>query len=121
MIEWEVEDSIRELVIPKLILQPVVENSVIHGLSPQKKDNRIRISCQRLDGHLIFHVEDNGKGIPAAKINTIHECKKQSDSIGISNVHSRLVLFGDETCGVFFRDCANGADVKLVCRILEMD
>lgn len=120
-IEWEVEEGIRELVIPKLILQPVVENSVIHGLSPQNKNNLIRICCQRNEGHLIFHVADNGKGIPAAKISTIHECKEQSDSIGISNVHSRLVLFGDDTCGVFFQDCANGADVMLVCRILEMD
>lgn len=120
-VEWELEEDIGELMIPKLILQPIVENSVIHGLSPGRMNNWIKISCRKEDGYLIFHVVDNGMGIPAHKLDTICSEESPGGSIGISNVHSRLTLFGDETCGVFYQDCSNGANVRLVCKILEPD
>lgn len=118
---WEIGEDIRDQIIPKLILQPVVENSVIHGLSPGKADNRIKITCRRKEGYLIFHVVDNGAGIPAYKLNTIRDNKSPDAGIGISNVHSRLTLFGDETCGVYYEDCLQGASVRLVCKILARE
>lgn len=119
-VEWEIGNGIGEQIIPKLILQPIVENSVIHGLSPGRSDNRIKISCCRQDEYLIFHVIDNGVGIPAHRLDTIQDNKLLKDSIGISNVHSRLRLFGDETCGVYYQDCTKGANVRLVCKILDV-
>lgn len=118
-VTWELADNIGMQVIPKLILQPVVENSVIHGLSPSRPDNRIVISCRQKDDYLIFHVKDNGTGLSPDQLATILDCQAQSDSIGISNVHSRLVLFGDENCGIFFQSCQKGASVILICKVLK--
>lgn len=73
----------------KLIIQPIVENAIEHGID-QKRDGRglIRISAERDGSSIVFKVEDNGPGMEQAVINEI--LTKQSRGYGLYNVNERL-------------------------------
>jgi two-component system LytT family sensor kinase len=78
--------------VPSMILQPLVENSIKHGLSTKIDGGMIQVRSRLVDGHLHLQVEDDGVGIPEAKLATLFE-----QGIGISNVNERLkVLFGSK-------------------------
>lgn len=57
------ECNIDGVVIPPMILQPVIENSIVHGFTKEHKEKRIILKIERLDSGLVFNVEDNGLGI----------------------------------------------------------
>jgi two-component system LytT family sensor kinase len=75
-----------------MILQPLVENSIKHGLSNKVEGGSIRIAAHRNGAKLNVVVEDDGAGIPDSKLNTLLD-----RGIGVTNVNERLkVLFGSE-------------------------
>jgi sensor histidine kinase YesM len=75
-----------------MLLQPLVENSIRHGLSSKVEGGMIRLRSTLKDGRLRLVVEDDGVGIPEAKLATLLD-----EGIGISNVTERLkVLFGSD-------------------------
>lgn len=74
--------------VPSLILQPMVENAIKHGIAKQAKGGTIRIAASRRDGTLTLSVSDDGPGLPAT-------WEASRTGIGISNVRSRLqTLYG---------------------------
>lgn len=87
---FELDNALEGLRIPKLLLQPLVENSVVHGFEPCEHPCLIEVvaSVQRLDGSLraVIVVKDNGVGFEPTAI-------KNSDRVGIRNVDERLALF----------------------------
>ena len=75
-----------------MLLQPLVENSIKHGLSSKVEGGMIRIRSCLENGQLHLCVEDDGVGIPEGKLAALFQ-----QGIGISNVNERLkVLFGNE-------------------------
>ncbi len=89
-----IEDDVYDLVIPKLILQPIVENAIVHGIEPLEGKGRINIYAWTYDGHLYFEVNDNGAG---TDFSLPDEDSGKSSSIGLRNVDSRLRLhYGSE-------------------------
>jgi two-component system, LytTR family, sensor kinase len=90
-LETEVAEETLDLLVPSMLLQPLVENSIKHGLSSKVEGGTIRIRTHRADSKLRVSVEDDGVGIPEARLATVLE-----QGIGVSNVNERLkVLFGD--------------------------
>src|ERR1019366_1422615 len=90
--EKDVAEDTLDMLIPSMILQPLVENSIKHGLSGRVEGGSIRIHARRRDGRLHLTVEDDGVGIPEARLATVLE-----HGIGVGNVNERLrVLFGSE-------------------------
>jgi two-component system LytT family sensor kinase len=88
----EADPSTLDRLVPSMVLQPIVENSIKHGLSPKVDGGMIRVSSRLENGKLLLTIEDDGVGIPEAKLATLFE-----QGIGVSNVNERLkVLFGDE-------------------------
>ena len=88
----EIEDQTLPLMVPSMLLQPIVENAIRHGLSPRVEGGVIHIRSCRENGRLILEVRDNGVGIPPEQITHIDQ-----QGIGISNVQERLrVLYGSE-------------------------
>ncbi len=80
------------LPVPSMLLQPIIENAIRHGLAPRLEGGQIRISSRREKQYLVLEVADNGVGIPPDKIARIDQ-----EGIGISNVQERLrVLYGSE-------------------------
>jgi two-component system LytT family sensor kinase len=91
----EIDESALDCQVPTMILQPLIENSIKHGLAAKLEGGTVRlIGATRNDGaerRLMLAVEDDGVGIDAARLGTI----LQQAGIGVSNVNERLqVLFG---------------------------
>ena len=85
------EDTL-DMLIPSMLLQPLVENSIKHGLSNKVEGGTVRIRTHRSEAKLHLLVEDDGVGIAEAKLATLLE-----QGIGVSNVNERLkVLFGNQ-------------------------
>ncbi|MBS6397761.1 MAG: sensor histidine kinase [Clostridiales bacterium] len=96
-IHYEVEDACLDCLVPRLILQPVVENSIVHGFSDLMDElGEIRLNIREEEGFLIICVRDNGKGMSAEEIRRLLSGSETDDSehqsIGIRNVNARLVL-----------------------------
>ena len=88
----EIEPDSLDRMVPSMLLQPIIENSIRHGLSSKVGGGMIRVRSRLADGRLHVSVEDDGVGIPEAKLATMFE-----QGIGVSNVNERLkVLFGEE-------------------------
>ena len=88
----DVSPATLDLLVPSMLLQPLVENSIRHGLSGKLEGGMISIRSQAENGRIRVSVEDDGVGIPEARLATLLE-----QGIGISNVNERLkVLFGDD-------------------------
>ena len=90
--EREVADDTLDMLVPSMLLQPLVENSIKHGLSKKVEGGTIRIRAYRTESRLHLLVEDDGVGIPEEKLVTLLD-----RGIGVNNVHERLkVLFGSD-------------------------
>ena len=88
----EIDPGTIDRLVPSMVLQPLIENSIKHGLSSKIDGGMIRIRTRLEAGRLFLLVEDDGVGIPEAKLATLFE-----QGIGISNVNERLkVLFGND-------------------------
>jgi two-component system, LytTR family, sensor kinase len=87
-----IEPETLNLVIPSMILQPLVENAIRHGLAHKIEGGTITLRASRKNQRLTIEVQDDGVGIPEHKREEIY-----ASGIGISNVNERLrVLFGDQ-------------------------
>jgi two-component system LytT family sensor kinase len=86
----EIDEQTLPLMVPSMLLQPIIENAIRHGLSPRLEGGVILIRSQRQDGRLLLEVRDNGVGIPASTLERVFQ-----QGIGISNVRERLrVMYG---------------------------
>jgi two-component system LytT family sensor kinase len=87
-----VDQNTLEAFVPSMLLQPIIENSLKHGLAAKLAGGQITIRTSLSDGRLVIEVEDNGAGIPEERMPQVYV-----DGIGISNVHERLrVLYGND-------------------------
>jgi two-component system LytT family sensor kinase len=90
--ERDIAEDTLDMLVPSMLLQPLVENSIKHGLSKKVEGGTIRIRTFRTESRLHLLVEDDGVGIPEEKLATLLD-----RGIGVTNVHERLkVLFGAE-------------------------
>jgi two-component system LytT family sensor kinase len=81
-----------EIFIPSMLLQPVVENSLKHGLASRLEGGKIHLRTFNRDGRLHIEIQDNGVGISEEKMPHVYV-----EGIGLSNVRERLrVLYGDD-------------------------
>lgn len=90
--EKDVDPATLDHLVPSMLLQPLIENSVKHGLSNKVDGGMVRFRSSLREGRLYLLVEDDGVGIPEIKLATLRE-----QGIGVSNVNERLkVLFGSD-------------------------
>lgn len=107
MLTKEVGEDTLSLLIPRFILQPIVENAIYHGLPEDlAKQGRIVISSKRYDNNLVIIVEDNGDGITEEKAEEILKKRKGKDrsfnGIGVVNVNERIKIYFGDSYGLHF-------------------
>jgi two-component system, LytTR family, sensor kinase len=86
----QLDEQTLEAFVPSMLLQPIVENCLKHGLAPKLGGGRIRLRTANRDGRLQIEIEDNGVGISEEKMPHVYV-----EGIGLSNVRERLrVLYG---------------------------
>lgn len=128
------EEQIRRLRIPKLTLQPIVENSVYHGLETQENHGAISITFDQTENHLFISIKDSGKGISEKKLRELNdslnetpfksmekhyisrktERKTGHTGIALKNVSQRIkLLFGEEYGLYIFSTLGVGTNVKI--------
>ena len=79
--------------VPKLLMQPIIENSIFHGIEPCNKPGYITVKISRSEDDLVLVISDNGIGFNK----TDEPIKQITNSIGIENVHNRIkLLFGSK-------------------------
>jgi two-component system LytT family sensor kinase len=88
----QVDEEALEAFVPSMLLQPIVENCLKHGLAPKIDGGRIQLRTTNHDGRLHIEIEDNGVGISEEKMPHVYV-----EGIGLSNVRERLrVLYGTD-------------------------
>jgi two-component system, LytTR family, sensor kinase len=88
----DIDPQTLDRMVPSMLLQPLIENSIRHGLATKVDGGLIRVRSYLADGRLHLVVEDDGVGIPEARLATLFE-----QGIGVSNVNERMkVLYGPD-------------------------
>ncbi len=99
IIYYELDDGLEEFKVFRLMLQPIIENSISHGIRPSGRKGYIKLKIFRRDRHVFFRVFDTGIGMNKKELD---ELKKQIKSqnyynVGLSNVNNRLILYFGES------------------------
>ncbi|MFI3172321.1 MAG: sensor histidine kinase [Eubacteriales bacterium] len=101
----EYDETLKHCILPKLILQPIVENAIYHGIKDKGDYGHIDIRTERFDGYYFITVTDDGLGIEPTRLEELNNLLKHniplnsndSSGYGISNVNERIkIYFGDE-------------------------
>ena len=100
-VEYQIDGTAAERLIPGFILQPLVENSILHGLDQTRPGGRIMIRAFEQDTTLFLEVEDNGMGIPEEELPLILSKTKVNGKSGMNSIGMKIVderlhdLYGD--------------------------
>jgi LytS/YehU family sensor histidine kinase len=108
-VEQSVPDELMKALVPALILQPLVENAIRHGIEPRRGPGLISIEAKQEDKHLRLIVRDNGRGLPGADVNS-----SVRRGIGLANTQARLQgLYGRDQSFSFGRAEPQGCRVDI--------
>lgn len=118
--EIQVADDVRHWMVPKLILQPIVENSILHGIDQAKAAGQVLITAKEYEGVLSITVKDNGTGMTPEELrhlcDTLEDENDRSSSIGLRNVERRIRLHYGEEYKLFIESTI-GRGTRVVVRI----
>lgn len=127
--EIDIPDEMNDYYILKLLLQPLVENALYHGIKYKRGGGRIRVSGRMEDGKLLFTVSDTGKGMDESTLAALRArmAEKQMaqtpgvHGFGLVNVNLRLRLYYNQTEGLRIESGAEGTRVSFCvpCRTRE--
>ena len=91
----EVDESLLSLSVPKLILQPLVENAILHGIEPCEQGGCVHLRVMGVNAQVHIEVSDNGGGMSADQVSTLQQSRQDNPdpgSIGLRKVVRRLKL-----------------------------
>ena len=120
--EYQIAEETLQDQLPRICLQPIVENAITHGLrNVRRKDKKLTISAVHENGLLLIYVEDNGTGMDAEEMNRLLEKNdpkrvETGVSIGILNVNARLKRVFGEEYGILI-DSRMGEGTKVSIRV----
>lgn len=110
-----VEEEVENIKIPKLTLQPLVENAIYHGIKPLGRKGHIRVLVKQKEDIVYLRVQDDGVGLSGEHFWEVLQKGAQSgDSFGLRNVAERLHLYYGEHCALELEERAQGTTI-LIC------
>ncbi|ODJ62243.1 sensor histidine kinase [Brochothrix thermosphacta] len=118
---FTVDSEIDDVMVPKYIVQPLIENYFVHGIDFSRIDNAISVKVYRKNTSVVIDVIDNGKGMSDERLTEVNRLlvedvskKRHQTSIGLMNVSDRLKLvFGDNATMVLYHNLSGGVIVRL--------
>ncbi len=114
-----IPDEIKDVEIPKLLVQPLVENAIVHGLEPKDSKGHLHITGKAEQQFIILNIEDDGVGIPDNVIEKIKATFTQQSSnkngYGINNVYQRLIYYFGEKAKLTVRAKPGGGTRIRLC------
>lgn len=114
---FDIDEDALGCYIPRLILQPLVENALLHGMDMKEEKGELCIKGRVSEGVLTLSVSDNGRGMTAEQIDTLlsNKAKKTSglSAIGIPNIKERLELYYEEKGGIQYESNEFGTTASI--------
>ena len=86
-------DDVPEINVPRLILQPLVENAIRHGVLKKAQGGIVEIIINKTNSEVCIIVNDNGVGIPQSRISSLLSGTDAFQGVGIINIHKRLIKY----------------------------
>ncbi|MGP1589537.1 MAG: sensor histidine kinase [Oribacterium sp.] len=111
-VKVDIPEELLTMKVPKLFLQPFVENALVHGFKNLQEDGMLEISAECEGNTVIFYVEDNGCGMTEDKIHEILE--NDSESIGTANVNQRIKIIYGKEYGVEYHSQLNDGTMVII-------
>lgn len=106
---FDVPEDLENAMVPNLVLQPLVENSIRHGIGKRSAPGRIAVSAERVDGMLVLRVSDNGVGVKAAATRVTEQT-----GMGLTITRGRLDSLYGGNQSLVLRDLqTGGAEVRI--------
>ena len=91
VVDKQIDDASLDIIVPSMILQPIIENSIKHGLGRKVGEGHVTIRATRRAGHVVIEVLDNGVGMGTDQL----DLTASRRGIGLRNVNERLrVIYG---------------------------
>ena len=128
MVEKNVDDIVLDAKIPRLLIQPLVENAVKHGIEKSRRSGIISLSAYKKDGDILIEVLDNGAGMQRDELEELNkrlgsgslssEYGNSGKSVGLENVNRRIKLFFGDEYGIKI-ESSSGEYTKVMVRIPE--
>lgn len=97
--EIDIPDQLKQYILPKLTLQPLVENALYHGIKNRRRKGFIRLTGRAENGRIILEVTDEGRGMTEERLEEVRASLNEgtSEGFGLRTVHQRIqILFGPE-------------------------
>ncbi|RHR24157.1 HAMP domain-containing protein [Clostridium sp. AF19-22AC] len=107
----ECPDELKQYSCIKLLLQPIVENSIYHGIKEMESKGLLEIRIQEKDENILIIVQDNGVGFTQEAYQKIWEC---SDHFGVKNIHQRIQLYYGEEYGLIMSNRPTGGCITTI-------
>lgn len=104
-VEYDITDDVEQLLVPKLLIQPLVENAIHHGIDPRAEGGKIWISTFRFEQELLITVRDDGIGMSEEEIASLNRSIQKQPSaeswqnkhgLGLSNIYQRIIFIYGE-------------------------
>lgn len=123
-VNYLIDEDTKKLKIPKLIIQPFVENSILHGFEQKYENGVINIKCFKDNDHLRFEIVDNGCGFDMCEYDFLREANVKEGnsftSIGVANVNERIKLICGAEYGINISSQTDmGTKVEIILPIID--
>ena len=114
---YEIQEEAQSCRIPRLILQPLVENALLHGLDIKQKQGRLTIRAWVKEGNLYMEVKDNGSGMTEEQMIDLLTSKGKKTrgltAVGVSNVRDRIKLYYKEKADLSYKSSDKGTTAMI--------
>ncbi len=124
-IRYSIDETILSYKVPRLILQPLVENAIIHGFEDMELRGVITINGYKQSNVLFIEVIDNGRGMSPEKIDQIlkglYKSNKFNNNIGLKNINDRIKLYFGPDYGLAIRSEEGKGTLVRICLPLTQE
>lgn len=122
-ISWNVQEGLDECKIPRLVLQPLIENALYHGIKPTRKKGHIDLKIEKENENIIITIKDDGLGMESSKLRELTEALEEdymfgSSHVGLKNINQRIKLIYGNEYGVKIMSNESGTTVTLMLPIM---
>lgn len=116
-IEIKVDESLLNCKMPKMVIQPLVENAIVHGLANVVENGLLRIEGKDLGDHILFCIADNGIPFPTEIIEKLEDEERYQDAsggLGLYSIKSRIRLLMGEQARLEINNLCNMTEISVI-------
>ena len=117
LLKTEFEEGVEDFRIPRMLLQPIVENSIFHGIVPTGEEGTILVKGKKIEHGVVLEIHDNGVGFNSDILEKMQQTADHTNSyigIGLSHVYDSVRLYFDRDSNIEITSTEEGTSVKLI-------